>query len=306
MEPLVSHLTIVGVEWSDGEPTVRAFEGNATESTHVELVGLRLNYRAGPDSPRQCLGRPEVTEQGSRHLDCSHAPESGQRQCTRCAIAEATFASNLHHAHTKERASIDAAFRVHLAKPNVLYLAGFRDGSIKVGTSAVGRRYGRLAEQGAWSARISVEASDGYAVRDLEDQVTAELGLPQSVSARRKLDGMATPVPDVRLEVELSRWRSMVGELVEASNDERFVALDESWRHPRARADAWDHIHLYPLDPATGQHDLEVVEACGRLVAVRRPGSSDTFVFDLQRVYGVQLELGQFTSDELAVQDSLF
>lgn len=230
----------------------------------------------------------------------------GQRKCTRCSIADSTFASNLHHAHTRDRATLDPAFLVHLAKPNVLYLAAFRDGSIKIGTSAATRGGHRLAEQGAWRARFVAESTDGYAVRQVEDRITVELGLPQAISTKRKLDGMVHPMPDERLDEQLLGHTHEVHELLEVMADSRLSPANTAWVHPYADHAAWGRVHRYPLELAAGSHDLEVVAALGRFVAVQRPGFGDLFVADLQQLYGIELELGDFPSDELAVQDSLF
>jgi hypothetical protein len=297
-------LTIVDVRWTHSGPQARVFRGDAPVSELVALVGQRLAYRTGREVRRRCVGRSSVSSQGTTHVDCDAAPEPGQRTCTRCAIAESTFAANLHHAHTRERADIAPEFLAHLAKENVLYVAAFRDGSIKVGTSTAERADLRLAEQGAWRARIVARAGDGYAVREIEDRVTAELGVAQSVSPKRKLDGMVAPLPDERLESDLLAVVPAVHRLLTA--ERRLVAVDDPWSHPHSDHASWSTVHRYPLDLATGRHDLDVIDACGRIVAIRRPDHADVFVTDLQRLFGIELELGDFGSDEVAVQDRLF
>jgi len=298
--------TILGLSWAAGVPEVRLVDDQAEVSTLQPVVGLQLNYRAGPDALRRCLGRAPFRKADASHTDCLNRPEKGSRLCRQCSISDATFASNLHHAHTKDRATIDPAIAEHLRQPNLLYLAAFRDGSIKVGTTTSKRATKRLAEQGAWRARLVAQASDGYAVREIEDRATEELGLAQSVSISRKLDGMASPVPDDNLIEMLVRHATAVDELRARMSDKRLDAHRDQWIFPNSDAELWTGLHRYPLKLNTGQHDLEVVAACGRMVVVQRCGTTDVFVADLGQLYGIEMVIGDYESDELAVQDSLF
>lgn len=297
---------ILGMSWATGEPLVRIADDGASTSELRPLSGLRLNYETGPDAPRRCVGRTPFRKADAAHTDCTNPPEPGGRRCTQCSISDATFASNLHHAHTRDRAGIDPAIAEHLRRPNLLYLAAFRDGSLKVGTSTATRVAKRLCEQGAWQARLVARADDGYAVRDIEDRVTDELGVPQSVAIGRKLDGMAAPISDERLVTELGHFAAGVHALIERMDDSRIHPHDEEWTFPSAQRALWRGLHRYPLKLESGRHDLECIDACGRMVAVRRPDTRDEFIADLGRLYGVQLALGDYESDELAVQDSLF
>ncbi|MGI9642827.1 MAG: DUF2797 domain-containing protein, partial [Acidimicrobiia bacterium] len=195
---------ILGMRWSNsGQAEVRLRDGAETTSTYEALDSLTLNYSAEAGSRRWCLGRTPFRNNDPEVVECQNEPEPGGRLCKACAIADATFASNLHHAHNRDRSTIDPEVAEHLRQPNLLYLAAFRDGSVKVGTTTAKRGDKRLVEQGAWTARFVTRADDGYAVRDLEDRVTTELGIAQSVSIGRKLDGMVTPVLTDRLISEL-------------------------------------------------------------------------------------------------------
>ncbi len=301
-----SRRVLLGVSWDDGDARVRLRDDDDTASRLVPLAGLQLNSRALPDSPRRCIGRVPVRRTGVEYHDCVQAAEPGGRTCVSCSVAEANLASSLHHAHTRDRADIDPAVDEHLRQPNVLYLAAFRDGSTKVGTSTERRLAKRLVEQGAWLATVVAGAADGYAVRDVEDRVTSALGIPQSVSVGRKLDGMASPRPEAQLAELLAEQGRQVRALVVGGDDGRLSPTDQAWSFPGQDDPVWDGLHRYPLRLDSGQHDLEVLAACGRLVAVRRPGSDDTFVADLGQLFGVELELGDYESDELAVQDRLF
>lgn len=301
---------VLGLTWASGEPELRVRDidpANPDAVSRLEpLVGQVLNYRTGPDVRRWCLGRTPFRAAHSDHYDCRERPEPGSRLCRRCSISDATFASNLHHAHTKDRADIDPAIAEHLRQRNVLYLAAFRDGSVKVGTSTEHRRMKRLAEQGAWCARIVASTVDGYAVRDIEDRVTAEVDIPQSVSIGRKIDGMAAPVPQRQLDATLDVLAAAVDDVRTRMADRRIEAADDRWVFPHADEPRWARVQRYPAKLGTGQHDLDVVDACGRMAMVQRRGTADVFVADIGQLYGFELDCGDYESDELAVQGSLF
>ncbi len=304
VESGAEYQVLLGLSWAESQPLVRARVGTGTASALVPLIGMQLNYQALLDSQRHCVGQHRF--RGGPYVDCPRGPVTPGRTCAPCAASDATFAANLHHAHTRDRNQIDPAIAAHLAQPNVLYLAAFRDGSIKVGTSTEKRSSERLTEQGAWLARVVARTEDGYGVRVLEDRITEELGLPQSVPMTRKMAGMYRPRFDDHLSDELDRHAAAVADLLSISGQAPSEPLAERWGSPRATTALWDGIHPYPLRLDSGQHDLEVVNACGRMIAVRRPHSTDTFLADLQQLYGVGLRLGDFESDALAVQDSLF
>lgn len=294
------------MSWADGSPRVRVRRDDAKTSELVPLVGLRLNYSVGPDAARRCVGHKPFRASNAEWVDCDNAPLHESRKCDRCAAVDATFASQLHHAHNKARGELDPAVLGHLDQPNKLYLATFRDGSIKVGTSTEHRLPERLTEQGAWRARSVAATADGLAVRIIEDRVSAEIGLPQSVSIKRKLDGLVRPAVDDRLGRELDRWTNPVHELVAELADDRIEPESVDWVSPLAKDSRWMDLHRYPLKLSSGAHDLEFVGASGRAVMVTPPASSDKFVADMGQLYGIVLELGEHSPDELAVQDRLF
>ena len=297
---------LTGLSWADSTPQVRIRDDEAPASTLRPVVGLRLRYRTSPDAARLCVGHTPFRKSDVDHVDCAAAPLPGGRKCDRCAVVDSTFASNLHHAHTKDRADIDPAIAEHLRQPNRLYIAAFRDGSLKVGTTTEKRREKRLTEQGAWRAMFVATTTDGYAVRDIEDKVTAELGLAQSVSIGRKLDGMAQPKLDSAIESSLESASGLVAELIGAAGDARLTPMSEPWQFPDSDSHVWAGLHRYPLKLSSGSHDLEVQAACGRMMVLAQPGSSDAFVADLGQLFGIELDIGDYEPDALAVQDSLF
>lgn len=298
------------MNWSDGQPLVRVWDDGARTSHHVPLVGLQLNYRAPDPLRRRCLGHRAFGAGGAVFIDCERQPKPKAKKCVRCGIHDASFAANIHHAHTKDRSGTDKFVAEHLAKKNYLYLAGFRDGSIKVGTSTAHRREARLLEQGAWVAAVVAEANDGYVVREIEDHVTEFLQVSQSVSGSRKLSGHQDPVSDVELIAQLDGLAEKVRALADALADKRLTSVAETWSNPmRLREHA--AVVRYPLDPTVGAHDLEILDACGRIVFCSRTtveGARDpeVFTFDLGTLFGVELELGAFAPDEATLQTSLF
>lgn len=297
--------TLLAMSWINSEPMLRVRLERDPGSQVVPLAGFALNYTATAETARLCVGH--VPFRGSlAYYDCLKLPQAGSRTCERCSIVNATFASNLHHAHTRGPAELDPAIREHLRQPNRLYLAAFRDGSLKVGTSNQRRSQQRLEEQGAWMARYVALADDGFAVRDLEDAVTNELGLTQAVTASRKVRGLVSPVPDEDLDAALATAALDVAELIAANGDTRVASLDDSWRHPKAAEIVGRKIYPYPSKLASGGHDLELVTAIGRSAIARRPDSDDWFAFDLAPLFGLQLPMGGAVSDEITIQDSLF
>lgn len=298
-------ILISGLSWFGDTPSVR-MRVNDAASTLVPLRGLQLRYRVTASARHQCIGHKPFRDRSVDWVDCDRPTLHDGRTCDRCAANDATFASQLHHAHTRGSGELDAAVRTHLEQPNSLYLAAFRDGSIKVGTSTAPRLQTRLCEQGAWAARIVASTTDGFAVRTLEDRVTVELGLAQSVSVRRKLDGLVRPVPAERIDTELDRWSSAVHSLIERHSDERVEAISVTWNSPVSNDPNFEGVHAYPLKLQSGGHDVELSMASGRIVVLRRPGSNDRFVADLRSLFGLEITIDDVEPDELTVQDSLF
>ncbi|MGI9608526.1 MAG: hypothetical protein ACR2P0_20515 [Acidimicrobiales bacterium] len=302
---MAESLSITGLSWADGSPRIRV-RRNGAPSELEPLVGFRINYQSSPGSSRTCIGHRPFRSATTPWIDCDNTPLHDGRTCDRCAASDATFASQLHHAHNKAAGELDPAVLTHLQQPNNLYLAAFRDGSIKVGTSTAPRLQTRLDEQGAWFARVVAAATDGFAVRSIEDQVTVRVGLPQSVSIHRKLDGLEHPRPDEVLLAELDLWTGRVHELIEGSGDARLSPAADDWRFSQADDPMFNGLHRYPLKLASGAHDLEFLGASGRAIVLARPGRPDRFVTDLRKLYGIDLATGDHVPDELAVQDSLF
>ena len=293
-----------GVSWATGQPRLH-LRLNGEPSTHIPVAGVSLRYSA-VDSRRRCVGHKPFRDHTGSWVDCDNTSLHDGYKCDRCAANDATFASQLHHAHTRGTGELDASIQTHLAQPNHLYLAAFRDGSIKVGTSTSSRLDTRLSEQGAWRATIVATTTNGIAVREVEAQITSELGIAQSVSARRKLSGLVNPVSDDRLSTELDRWSTAVHRLIDTLSADEISPKRDQWLSPVIADDVWHHVTAYPLKLRTGSHHVELIAASGRLCALHRPGVDDVFVADLRPLYGLELTMADVEPDELAVQDSLF
>jgi len=299
-------LMLSSMVWADGKAYLRA-RRNGAPSELVPVDGLQLRYDTGTAAAKRCVGHKPFRDPGMPWVDCDATPLPQSRKCDRCTAIDATFASQLHHAHTLGSGEIDAAVRTHLDKPNIAYLAAFRDGSVKVGTSTAPRLETRLREQGAWVARTVAHAADGLAVRILEDAITADIGLTQSVTIRRKLDGLTTPQAEATLDRELTSWVFGVHRVIDELADDRLTPANDLWENPLRGSPAWEGLHLYPHRLDRGAHNLELVDACGRAVRMVRPTGSDVFVADIGQLFGLEFTLADdVVPDEVSVQDSLF
>ena len=308
-------MIITGVSWNGASPHLRlqAPEAAGTPESHlVPATGFELSFRHPSTPVRHCLGhhRVELADGRARivAVACASVVGDHERRCHRCAISEAIMARDLHHAHTRPPDEIDPAMLVHLRQPNVLYLAAFRDGSVKVGTSRSGRLATRLHEQGAWLARLCAEFEDGLAVRRAEDTVTAELAIPQSVSIGRKLAGHHRPRPDAELSAMLDRHGRDVGQLVAATEPgDTEPGGARTWQARQVGLSIWRTVHAYPAGLSTGAHELRVLDLSGRIALVEPlAAGSDRFVTDLGVLYGLELDWGRHGSAPLAIQGSLF
>ena len=162
----VSYLT--AIHWQDNQPRVRVQTDETPSTEIVETQDLHLRFRINDDIPRRCVGRIERSTEGSVYVDCESPPTTGRR-CERCQIVDNIAAANMHQAHRKGRDAIDQRMAAYLEHPHRLYVAIFRDGSTKIGTTRGTSGGQRLVEQGAWFAKYVGHVEDGFLVRELED-----------------------------------------------------------------------------------------------------------------------------------------
>ncbi len=297
-------LLVVAYSWADEQPRLRIRPPDAA-STTVAAPGFRLHYRVDDVPVWHCPGRVPFRSGRGDYIDCLNRPQPDGRKCVDCAVAEATLAGSLHHAHVRAAAELDTAVDAHLRQPNVLYVAGFGDGSIKVGTSTAARTAKRLLEQGALLATIVARTDDGIIVRRVEDLVTGQLGLPQSVGVARKLKGLVTPMSTDQLAARLDAACTHVHQLLDRSGPSGVVAALEPWVNPEHGHLRGEKLFAYPADLRRDAHHLTIDYMVGRL-AVVTARNGDRFVIDVGRIFGLELEPGEFEPVEITVQDSLF
>ena len=285
---------VLGIEWVEGQPFLLVRDDDATEVRPEPVAGFDLSYRARTDLKRVCVGH----RLGIGDPVCTRPVAEGSRTCRSCSIAGAMFASDLHHAHTKQPSG---ALTEHLKQSNLLYLAVFGDGSIKIGTSTEHRVKTRLTEQGARLARVVARTANGVRVRVLEDVVTDTLGIAQTVGIERKLSGLVQPRPTAELESIVDGQMELVHDALDGLAE--WEPRQESWSNPAV----WDGLFRYPNDLASGTHNLVASGAYGRVVRISRPESgADQFVADIKRIFGIRLERGTFEAPPVTAQHSLF
>lgn len=278
---------------------------NKSTSRIIDPLGLKLTYDAHAQR-RHCPGHNPFRDPSVDWLDCDNTPLEGSHKCDRCTAHDATYASYLHHAHVRGAGELPTVLQNQLARENFLYVAGFRDGSIKIGTSTASRIETRLAEQGAWRAAIVASATSGIIVREVEAAVTSELGIGQSVSVRRKLKGLVSPVDDDALLKQIDWAASKVHDLIDGEPTERISRRDDRWTSPVIDHNAWTQAVDYPAKLSSGTHSIDVLTMSGRIAAFRRPGLDDVFLADLGALIGVELEVTTAEPAPLTIQSSLF
>ena len=138
---------------------------------------LELRFRVAAGRERHCVGTVDRSKDGSTRVQCD-SPAASARQCDRCQTKENIAAANMHQAHRRGRDAIGKAMAAYLTHPHRLYVAIFRDGSTKVGTTRGLSGGNRLVEQGAWYARYVAQADDGNAsVRGFLDRLGVDAGI---------------------------------------------------------------------------------------------------------------------------------
>lgn len=296
---------LTAVNWLDQEPFLRFQTQDGNETTLVKAENLFLRFRLMTNEPRRCIGRTVRSEDGSSHNKCDAEPTS-RRHCDKCQRAENINAANMHQAHRKERSEIDKAMTAYLSHPHRLYLATFRDGSIKVGTTRGRAGNIRLIEQGAWLATYVAEVEDGFLVRELEDVITEQLGVTQAVDTRRKVLGHLQHLPNQELMQSLSQISSETEKVLRERLGTTGRLTDEPWSNPMINNDVWNDLAPYPGSINEGAHEFQIHSMVGRLAACHKTGFTDTFLLDTQPLLTLPLETGTFEVDELALQESLF
>ena len=296
---------LAAVQWQDQKPSLE-FRFQGTEPPEFKGANeLELRFRIAAEGTRRCIGTVERSKDGTISVPCD-LPAKGLRLCERCQTKDNIAAANMHQAHRRGRESINKSMAEYLTHPHRLYLAIFRDGSLKVGTTRGSSGGNRLVEQGAWYAKYLAQVDDGFMVRELEDLATEELGINQAVDTRKKFAGHLEPLSNQELIDRLSRLSNETEGLISKEIGTRGVLLGERWSNPRTEDPMWSDLIAYPAAINQGAHEFTIQSMVGRLAGCNRQGFEENFLLDLQPLVAQPLENGNFEVDELVMQESLF
>jgi hypothetical protein len=292
-----------GVSWTTRDPQLVLSPLPDGPLVHVPLIGHRLGFRAS--AGRWCTGWYRFVDTVYvEPVPCpDRAPAVQEGQCLRC-LSEDNFRM-AHQFHLNDR--VPAALRRYMEQRHWLYLATFADGSTKVGTASDTRKRARLDEQGALIATYMASASDGAAVRHLEDAITRDLQIPQSVRSASKLKALVS-MND--LSTASSAHAGHVSRASDALAGMGVHPVLEPWEPPvhgaRIRRPHSGRM-LYPHDLRDGEHGFTVVASIGSQALVTLDGDDEgDYLLDLGQLKGRRITVGAFTSPTAAVQSSLF
>lgn len=295
-----------GVTWATGVPTLLLADVSTRTLVQVDLIGLEIGLKAvGPT--RYCTGRYGFSDTINVHaLPCPQqtVPVSGG-QCATCLEQdEFRFAHQVH-----KGGHVPPALAAYMAQPHWLYVATFAHASSKVGTAAAPRRKSRLDEQGPMLATYLAETSDGRAVRHLEDALSNDLDLAQTVRSIAKLTALVSPDPSsIRTAHEAIAHRA-VATLIQLGVD----ISRQDWAPPPEGFSLWSRPQdedrvLYPHDLREGEHGFRIEACAGTLILARLTTGADNvrYVLDLNALKGRRVSFGDYASPETALQSSLF
>ena len=296
----ITHLKVL---WENTQPFIQIYNHDSEKITMQSLIGYSLSYQVPTPSERVCVNYGDLL-QAEKQNRCEKIVKSGKK-CDNCIREDNIFASQFHSVHKKDRSSISQKILKRMQKENILYIAGFFDGSTKVGTSASNRIQTRLLEQGAIHAVLMAETPDGITVRLLEDLITEELGIGQAVSIGKKIDGLLKPLMRDALQKELKIISRKVKDCISTSGITDIKEITSTWDNEYSAETCWDTIQKYPISLSSGNHDLKVKSVVGRVAALSH-NSGMTLAADLNELLGITVESGKIAGDEISVQAQLF
>ena len=296
----ITHLKVL---WENTQPFIQIYDHDSEKITTQSLIGYSLSYQVPTPSERVCVNYGDLL-QAEKQNRCEKIVKSGKK-CDNCIREDNIFASQFHSVHKKDRSSISQKILKRMQKENILYIAGFFDGSTKVGTSASNRIQTRLLEQGAIHAVLMAETPDGITVRLLEDLITEELGIGQAVSIGKKIDGLLKPLMRDALQKELKIISRKVKDCISTSGITEYKEITSTWDNEYSAETCWDTIQKYPISLSSGNHDLKVKSVVGRVAALSH-NSGMTLAADLNELLGITVESGKIAGDEISVQAQLF
>lgn len=293
-----------GVTWATGNPRLLLAPLPGGPLIYAEIMHQRLGIAVG--TGRWCTGRYQFADSVRvEALACPDRAPAGQSdQCARCFRQdEFRFAHQIH----QDGHAAPEALRRYIDQPHWLYLATFADGATKVGTAAEPRKQSRLDEQGALFATYLTKSPDGRTVRHLEDGLTRDLQMPQTVRAATKLKALANLTDLSTASVAHDHHVARAADALAATNTS---AMLETWTPPAEgdRLRVADGVRvLYPHDLREVEHGFTVVSCVGtQVLAVLGADEGVSYVLDLGVLKGRCITLGPFASPAVAVQSSLF
>jgi len=303
--PYSETVYVVGVSWRENFSYLNVLLGDQKERLYVPAAGLRMSFKVEQEKPQRCLGYTRRSHQDITYVACKNAPESG-RLCGSCNKSDRIQSANLHQAHRREMALMEPSIKQYLEHPHRLYVAIFRDGSAKVGTTRGANGGQRLVEQGAWFAHYIALATNGFEIRELEDLLTDAIGLKQAVNSTRKVMGHMQPLEDEILQIKLSDIQSAAHDVLDVRWSDTVTPLNVGWSNPASALTTWTRTAKYPLPLDAGTHDFEIDSMIGRLAGMNRLGFPQTLIADLYPLFGQPLQFGDYEADGISIQEALF
>lgn len=294
-----------GLAWTTDGPRVRLASPEGKAADTPLAIGTRLGFHV-LDPQVYCLGSHRVHSMDERsHVPCRlQAPAERGYQCVNCFLND-----DLRYMHDSHRSGrVPQGLQAYLAQPHWLYVATFANGASKVGTAANLRKWFRLAEQGAVAARYVAHTRDGRVVRVLEDMVSATTDLTQAVRGAAKFAALLAPLPVNEVDRINSGHAEAVRSLLPAAHLEGFVVVDEKWRPAELAGPvlAAGARRGYPGSFESGAHGFTVEGLLGNVAAVRLAADGPLFLADLGGMKGRRVALGDFVSEQPALQEQLF
>jgi len=305
-EPLI----VSGIPWRVDGPTLRCIGKTSRRVSLLPLIGQRLSYRCVSSGVRYCMGWFDCDgPREARFVPCVDLQTiTSGKQCAECRARDGFDA--IHQAH--RGVPLKAALRAYLAQPHYLYVAVIADGTAKAGTATDCRRWIRLAEQGAAAAEYVARTRDGFAVRHLEDAISAELGVRQQVRGAQKVTALASPEPleSVRAKVAVlaDAARRALGTMHVPEGTE--ILAGERWEIPACATEFFSNGRHTPFPERLNEreHGFRIQAALGSVVLAETSVTSSgrRYIADLSTLVGSCIELGDFSSALRPTQDALF
>jgi hypothetical protein len=303
-------VVVSGIVWDLTGPRLRCVAPTSNRVSMVPLLEQRISYRCLSPGVRHCTGWFDCNgPYEARFVPCEELqPIAHGRQCAQCRARDGFDA--IHQAHLG--VPLKVGLRAYLAQPHFLYVAVIADGTAKVGTAAECRRWVRLAEQGAAAAEYVARTRDGFTVRQIEDALSARLGLRQQVRRDHKVRALASPEPLERLRTAVAALADNARETLTAmsTSDGTELLRGMSWTLPSAADAFFDDIGqtVFPEPLFEREHGFRVVGALGSIVLVETSltAGGQRYVADLATLTGASIAFGDFHSKLRPMQAALF